>query len=327
MTKPAPATAPAATLRPRLAARRPITVLLVSTVSLTLAAQAVSLLNGWSITPAKILELALLLGVATLLTARIGGRREVRRLFGGLTRWRIGVPTTLLVLVALPVLTVAVAAVTGSTQDVKGGWAQVLLLYLLFLVYGAVTANLWEETVWAGFVQRRLMARHGLLIGSLLTAIPFFVIHLPLAFETNGWSGTSWNDALITWAILLVSAPFFRYLIGTVFIDTGGSLLAAGLLHASFNASGALPILSVGWQYVPAMIVLTLGVATHRRRRRLSPAADSSPDLLTISDTRAVDVSRRHEGHEPQATADASPDHTTSGVESVRPISRVSDRS
>jgi hypothetical protein len=43
------------------------------------------------------------------------------------------------------------------------------------------------------------------------------------------------------WAILLVSAPFFRYLIGTVLIDTSGSLLAAGLLHASFNASGALP--------------------------------------------------------------------------------------
>ena len=32
-------------------------------------------------------------------------------------------------------------------------------------------------------------------------------------------------------------APFFRYLIGMVLVDTGGSLLAAGLLHASFNAA------------------------------------------------------------------------------------------
>jgi membrane protease YdiL (CAAX protease family) len=293
MITPTRAAAHAANLRPQLAGRRPITVLLVSTVSLTLVAQAVSLLNGWSVMPAKILELVLLLGAATLLTACVGGRREVRRLFGGLTRWRVGLPTALLVLVAMPVLTVAVAAATGTTQDVKGGWAQALLLYLLFLLYGAVTANLWEETVWAGFVQRRLMARHGLLIGSLLTAVPFFVIHLPLAFETNGWFGTSWNDALITWAILLVSAPFFRYLIGTVLIDTGGSLLAAGLLHASFNASGALPILSVGWQYIPAMIVLTLGVAAHRWRRRLLPAADSQPDLLATSDTQAVDLSGR----------------------------------
>ena len=39
------------------------------------------------------------------------------------------------------------------------------LTYLMFLVIGAVTANLWEETVWGGFVQGRLMARHGLLVG------------------------------------------------------------------------------------------------------------------------------------------------------------------
>ncbi|MEN3266938.1 lysostaphin resistance A-like protein [Pseudonocardia sp.] len=255
-----------------LTVRRPIAVLLVSTVSLTLAAQAFFLLNGWNVMPAKVLELILLLGGATLLTALAGGRPEVRRLFAGLTRWRIGVGPMLMVVVALPLLTMAVGAATGSLQSVEGGWVQVAMMYLLFLVFGAITANLWEETVWGGFVQRRLMARHGLLIGSLLTAVPFFVIHLPLAFESKGWSGTSWSDALATWGILLLSAPFFRYLIGMVLIDTGGSLLAAGLLHASFNASGALPILSGGWQYVPAMILLTVAVAVLRRRHRRSTA-------------------------------------------------------
>ena len=166
-----------------------------------------------------------------------------------------------------------------------------VLLYLLFLIFGAVTANLWEETVWAGFVQGRLMARRGLLIGSLFTAVPFFVIHLPLAFETDGWAGTSWSDALVTWAFLLVSAPFFRYLIGTVLIDTGGSLLAAGLLHASFNASGALPILSGGWQYVPAMIALTLAVAAYRRMRGLSLVDGCSLSVLTQADARAAETS------------------------------------
>ncbi len=247
--------------------RRPITVLLVVAISLTLAAQSISLINGWSVFPAKILELVVLFGGACLLSARIGGRSEVRRLLGGLTRWRIGVPTAGLVLAALPVLTVGVAALTGSLQEPKSGWVQLLLLYLLFLVFGALTANLWEETVWAGFVQGPLMARHGLLVGSVLTAVPFFVIHLPLAFETKGWPGTSWSDALLTWAFLLVSAPFLRYLIGMILVDTGGSLLAAGLLHASFNASGALPVLVGGWQYVPAMIALTLVCAVHRRLR------------------------------------------------------------
>ena len=134
-------------------------------MSLTLAAQAVSLLNGWSVTPAKILELALLLGLATLLTARIGGRREVRRLFGGLTRWRIGLPTTLLVLVAMPVLRWLSRQSPAPCRTSRVGGPRSSCLYLLFLLYGAVTANLWEETVWSGFIQRRLMDRHGLLIG------------------------------------------------------------------------------------------------------------------------------------------------------------------
>jgi len=252
----------------RPAVRRPITVLLVVAISLTLATQTISLLGGWSVIPAKILELVLLFGGACVLSARAGGRREVRRLLGGLTHWRIGVPTAIVVLAAMPALTVGVAAATATLKPPQGGWVQVLLLYLLFLVFGAITANLWEETVWAGFVQGPLMARHGLFVGSLLTSVPFFVIHLPLAFETNGWPGTSWNDALLTWAILLVSAPFFRYLIGMILLDTRGSLLAAGLLHASFNASGALPVLTGGWQYVPAMIVLTLACAVHRRRSK-----------------------------------------------------------
>ena len=245
----------------------PIAALLVPVITLTLGAQAVSLLNGWNVMPAKLLELVLLLGGATLITARVSGRQGVCSLYAGLTRWRIGAPRALMVLAALPLLTVATAALTGTLHAPDDGVVPVLLFYLLALSFGAVTANLWEETVWGGFVQTPLMARHGLFWGSLLTAAPFFLIHLPLAFEEKGWAGTTWQDAAITWMILLISAPFFRYLIGTVLLDTRGSLLAAGILHASFNASGALPVVSGGWQYVPAMIVLTLAVAAVRRRR------------------------------------------------------------
>jgi membrane protease YdiL (CAAX protease family) len=258
--------------------RRPITALLVPSVGLTLAAQTVFLLNGWNVMPAKLFELLLLLGLATLLTARAGGATAVRHLYSGLTRWRIGVATALLVLTALPLLTVGIAATTGTLRR-SDGITHVALLYVLFVVFGAVTANLWEETVWGGFVQRRLMARHGILLGSVITAAPFLVIHLPLAFEEKGWPGTPWSDALGTWAILLVAAPFFRYLIGMVLVDTGGSLLAAGLLHASFNASGALPIATGGWQYVPAMIALTTAIGLLRWRRRAARQGASAVTL------------------------------------------------
>src|SRR3954452_10847733 len=192
MNEHGPITVEASRAEGRPAVRRPITVLLVVVISVTLATQTLSLLGGWSVIPAKVLELVLLFGGACVLSAGAGGRREVRRLLGGGTRWRIGVPTAVLVLAALPVLTVGVAALTGTLQNAKGGWVHILLLYLLFLVFGALTANLWEETVWGGFVQEPLMARHGLLVGSLLTSVPFFVIHLPVAFETDGWPGTSW---------------------------------------------------------------------------------------------------------------------------------------
>jgi uncharacterized protein len=53
------------------------------------------------------------------------------------------------------------------------------------------------------------MARHGLLGGAMLTAIPVFLIHLPLSYETNGLYGTQWEDALINWGLLLVHCQPF----------------------------------------------------------------------------------------------------------------------
>ena len=61
--------------------------------------------------------------------------------------------------------------------------------------------------------------------------------------------------------------PFIRYVIGVLLVDTTGSVLGAALLHASFNASGALSVVTGGWQYVPALIILTVLVTLHRRLR------------------------------------------------------------
>jgi hypothetical protein len=58
-------------------------------------------------------------------------------------------------------------------------------------------------------------------------------------------------------------APFFRYLLGETLDATGGSLLAVGVLHAAFNASGQLPFPG-GWQFLPALMLLTLAVGARR---------------------------------------------------------------
>ncbi len=242
-----------------------------------------SAIAGLNLMPAKLAELLLLVGLATAIARAADQRRGVRQLFAGLLRWRLGWHYLVLV-VAMPLLTVIVALASGTLDHPTDGWFSVAVTYLMFLVLGAVTANLWEETVWGGFVQGRLMARRGLLVGSLLTAVPVFLIHLPLAFEANGWSGTTWQNALVTWGVLLVAAPFQRYLIGTLLIDTGGSTLAAGLIHASINAAGAMVVIPGGWQMVPALILLTLGVVAVRRWRGRSATDGYAPAITPASE-------------------------------------------
>ena len=281
-TEPSTDPVPGGWLR-RSAVTHPILLLVSVATAFVWLTQMGSALAGLDLMPAKLAELLVLLGLAVAITGITDQRRGVRQLFAGLLRWRLGWRYLLLV-GAMPLLTTGVALATGTLHRPVDGWIGVGLTYLLFLALGAVTGNLWEETVWGGFVQGRLMARHGLLVGSLLTAVPVFLIHLPLAFENNGWQGTSWRDAFITWGVLLVAAPFQRYLIGTLLIDTRGSTLAAGLMHASINAAGAMVIVPGGWQVVPALILLTLGVAAYRSWRGRSATDGYAPAITPASE-------------------------------------------
>ena len=267
----------------RTAIAHPIMLLLGVATVFVWTTQMTSALAGVDLMPAKLAELLVLLGLAVAITRATDGRGGIRQLFAGLLRWRLGW-RYLLLLLPMPLLTIGVAAATGTFHAPPAGWVAIGLTYLFFLVLGAVTGNLWEETVWGAFVQGRLMARHGLLVGSLLTALPVFLVHLPLAFETNGWHGTTWRDALISWGVLLLAAPFQRYLIGTLLIDTGGSTLAAGLMHASINAAGAMAVIPGGWQHVPALMVLTLAVVAFRSWRGLSATDGYAPALTPASE-------------------------------------------
>ena len=254
----------------RYTAQHPITALCVVAIGFTVPLQTALLVAGLDVLPGKLAELLFLTGTATLITHSIGGRSAVRRLFGGLIQWRFGVGRWSMIVLAMPTLTVAVAAITGTLHSPDHGWPREGLTYVLVLLLILLTASLWEETAWSGFVQRRLINRRGLLVGSLLTAIPFGLIHLPLAFEGDGWAKTTWTQAFVNWAFLLGSLPFLRYLAGVLLVDTRGSVLAVAVLHASFNASGAMSVTPDGWAYVPALIVLTALVVVHRRLRGAS---------------------------------------------------------
>jgi uncharacterized protein len=91
-------------------------------------------------------------------------------------------------------------------------------------------------------------------------------MHLPLQF-TPGWTGP---DVAIGAVALLVVTPLFRYLMGDLLASTGGSLLATGIAHASFNAANELGLVG-NWQALPALPVLVVSLAVTRpvaQRRR-----------------------------------------------------------
>lgn len=251
-----------ATGRPQRGGRRPLLTFSVVVIGLTWAVQVTFLALGWPLFPALVVELGVLLATATLVTRRTEGRAGVRRLYAGALRWRFGAGWYALVLLLLPLATVAVAATAGTLAGPSDGWGPEAFQYLfLTLVFGALLGNLWEELSWTGFMQERLAARHGLLKGALLTALPFGLIHLPLAFEEDGLTGTSLPDLALNWALLLGVAPFFRYLIGLVHARTGHSVLAIAVLHGSFNASASTSLATGEWEYIVAAVTATILLA------------------------------------------------------------------
>jgi uncharacterized protein len=264
--------------------KHPVLSFAILAIVPTWAIQWTFLALGWELFPAKIAELAILLGAATFVTARISGRDGVRRLFSRAVKWRMGIGWFALAVLALPALTLTIAAASGSLRMPERGVLGEALFYLFItLIFGALLGNLWEETAWAGFAQSRLMDRHGLLRGSLLTAIPYALIHLPLAFEEHGLAGTSGRDVAISWTVLILSAPFARYLYGLTLLGTGGSVLAVAVIHASFNASGALGAVRDWWPSSVALVVLTVALAVVRQARLEDRGYASAGSVSTLT--------------------------------------------
>lgn len=89
----------------------------------------------------------------------------------------------------------------------------------------------------------------------------FAAIHVPLQYR----QGMAWSDFAVGLAVLFGLAPFYRYLLGMLLMDTGGSILAIGVQHAAWNAAGNLEAAQGGWQVPAAVILLTVVTAVARR--------------------------------------------------------------
>jgi membrane protease YdiL (CAAX protease family) len=243
--------------------RRPLTTFLVLALGIGWPVLAVPAIVD---APGEPFLLALvyvgLLGPALIVTRLADGPGAIRRLLSRLLIWRFSVLRWAVILFGVPVLTVAISATFGTLESPEGGWLGVLGTYLFAtLVFPALVINLWEETAWAGFFQSRLMARHGLVAGALLTAVPFAAIHIPLQFEGD-WT---WSSVGVDFAVVFGLALFARYLLGMHLLDTGGSILAAAIQHASWNAAGNLEPVGGDYEMLAATALLTVLLAVGRR--------------------------------------------------------------
>lgn len=258
-----PTKSAASTRRSAFTQRRPMTAFILLAFGIGWPALVVPLLVGLPVAPfLLLLVFVALLGPALVVTRIAGGPGAGRALLARTRIWRFGFGRWLSIVLGIPVLTVAIAAATGTLDSPEGGWVSLTVSYLFStLIWGALIINIWEEAAWGGFAQSRLMARHGLLVASLLTAPLFAAIHIPLFFEGD----VTWSNVAYNFALLFAAAPFYRYLIGMHLLDTGGSILAIGIQHAAWNAAGSLEPVQGDWQVIAAAALFTVLVAAARR--------------------------------------------------------------
>jgi membrane protease YdiL (CAAX protease family) len=247
-----------------IARRRPMTTFLVLAFGIGWPSVAIPLLAGVPADPFLLVLVFLgLLTPALVVTRLASGPGAVKRLMSRATIWRFGVLRWAVIVLGVPAFTLGFAAASGTLdRPTDGVFAEAAAYLFATFVFGALILNVWEETAWGGFAQSRLMARRGLLIGSLLTAPLFAAIHVPLLFA-SGWT---WGDVAIGFGVLCVVAPLYRYLLGMHLLDTGGSTLAIGIQHAAWNAAGNIDGVNGQWQSIAAVVLLTVLIAVGRRR-------------------------------------------------------------
>lgn len=251
-------------------ARHPLTAFLVLVSVLGLPLMSVPALTAHGVIPGGELPqepfalgttLLVMLPAALWVTSVTDGRAGVRALLRRSVQWRFPARWWAALLLALPVLTLALGLAAGRSLE-TGDVLATLGGAVVSIVTAVALVHLWEETVWAGFFQGRLEQRHGFLAAAALTAVPFAGVHVPLQFIGDDPLGSVLGQV----ALLLVLAVVIRLLVGAVVHAAAGSLLAAGLVHAVFNASnneGNLvdDLLSGGQPSTLAMIAATLFAA------------------------------------------------------------------
>ena len=212
-------------------------------------------------------------------SARSGGAPAVRSLLGRLAVWRVR-PRWYVAAILIPVGEKIIVDVAGLLlgQTTPQRLVSSLSIAALIVPLVVLIPGLLEELGWRGYgVQTALDGGRSIAWATLVVGCLFFLIHVPLYLPGHLYHGLPFWPLPLT---LLSTSVFLTW----IYLRTG-SVLLAGLMHASFSAS--VPFtwgLDPTWVWQARAVILTILaialIASSQLRTTVAtpvPAGDTAP--------------------------------------------------
>lgn len=206
--------------------------------------------------------------VAVVLVTRHFGIRGLGRFLRRLTLWRMSATWWLVLLVGVPAVFYAGAAISGTLGDPFPftPWFAVLPALLTALLIGPI-----EELGWRGVALPLLQRRFAPLWSALIVGGFWALWHVP-SFLLSGTKQSAWAIGPFLLGIVAASV-----ILTAMFNASGGSLLVAVLFHAQLNGP-AWPDAQPWDMYL--FVAVAVVVVLVNRRKMLSRDAGATAVLL-----------------------------------------------
>jgi uncharacterized protein len=176
-----------------------------------------------------------------IVTAVLYGRKEVKRLFGSLIRFRIGGVSYLAALTLPPILVIGAILVNmlfGHPIPVLAfkNWQLILPTF----AFSLIQAGLGEELGWRGFALPHLVKKVRPLTAALIIGVVWACWHLPLYFfpgfiqhDVAQTSGFGVSFALYSTFVVAASVVF-----SWLYLRSRNSVVPAVIIHGMLNVCG-----------------------------------------------------------------------------------------
>ncbi len=211
---------------------------------------------------------------AIIVAALATGRTGLRKLFGSLGQWRVGIQWYVLVLLlpagmwlagrVLDMLLRRSYELESVLSQVGPQYAMMLPFFIIF----ALPSALGEEIGWRGFALPRLQGKYSALVSTVILGLLWALWQLP----HNIGQGQTGTALLLGVLSILPLTVLFTW----VYNSTNGSLLLAWLFHAALIITGyllaPLPTYSddIFLWLVAIIVVIVAGAANLSRQQRVT---------------------------------------------------------